>query len=198
MSIFIPLHLPDATIFYCSNFLSTVESQALFQKLITTTAWQQDTITLFGKTHLQPRLTAWYAQNGQKYIYSGICMDAKPFPSYLVPTLKRVINCCNTSFNSVLLNLYRDGNDSNGWHSDDEPELGKAPIIASLSLGVARDFKLKHKYLPQEKHTLLLEPGSLLLMGAPTQQFWKHQLPKRKRCTEPRINLTFRTVLKHI
>ncbi|RLD23577.1 MAG: alpha-ketoglutarate-dependent dioxygenase AlkB [Bacteroidetes bacterium] len=190
----IPLALKDATVIYYPNFISSKYASEVFQKLLKETPWQEDTIKIFGKEYKQPRLTALYGKEGKSYSYSGITM----FPLAFTPLLYEIKTLTekevNIKFNTVLLNLYRDGNDSNGWHSDDEKELGENPVIASLSLGAKRYFHLKHKKDKKLKFKIPLDHGSLLLMKGTTQHYWLHQLPKSKKVTEPRINLTFRII----
>jgi len=156
--------------------------------------WQQDTITLFGKTHLQPRLTALYANNKNPYTYSNIKMHPKVFTKNLKPIKAYVDKQANVHFTSCLANLYRDGKDSNGWHADGEKELGENPIIASVTFGAERIFHFKHKYDKNLKQRLVLKHGSFLLMKGTTQKYWLHQLPKTKRSIGKRINLTFRII----
>jgi alkylated DNA repair dioxygenase AlkB len=190
----IVLDLPDAEIIYYPHFLDTNEADKIFVELKNTIPWQQDQIQVFGKTHAQPRLTALYGNEGKPYSYSNITMQ----PHYWTPLLQKiksyVESVCETEFTSVLLNYYRDGKDSNGWHADNEKELGTNPTIASLSFGAARTFQLKHNTIKENKKSILLEHGSLLLMKGPTQHFWKHQIPKTAKPTGPRINLTFRII----
>lgn len=186
--------LPDAEIFYFSNFYETPKADSIFRELLNETHWQEDEITVFGKSYKQPRLTALYAENEKPYSYSNITMHPKPFTSLLKEIKLEMEKISGNIFTTVLLNLYRDGSDSNGWHSDDEKELGKNPAIASLSLGAERMFHLKHKTNPNSKTKIALEHGSLLLMQGTTQHFWKHQIPKTARKVEPRINLTFRLI----
>jgi len=191
------IHIPikDATIIYYPFFMTKKRADSIFKELLEQVSWQQDNIKLFGKTHPQPRLTALYGNENKAYRYSGITM----YPSLFTPTLKElknnVENISNKQFNTVLLNLYRNGKDSNGWHSDNEKELGDTPVIASISLGAKRCFQLKHKKDKSLKYQLFLEHGSLLLMMGETQNYWKHQLPKSKKITESRINLTYRNIL---
>lgn len=184
--------LPDATVRYEPGFVPLEEAACLFGEIKRQTPWQQDTIRLFGKTFQQPRLTALYGKNGQAYTYSGIRMEPLPFTPLLEDLLHRVSVAAGADFTTCLLNLYRDGSDSNGWHADDEPELGTNPVIASLSLGAPRKFHLKHRRMKSQRVRMILEPGSLLLMAGTTQHHWLHQVPKTKRPVGPRINLTFR------
>ncbi len=190
----INLNLPDAAIVYFPKFYNSEVASKMFETLLKETSWQQDNIKVFGKTYKQPRLTALYAENEKSYSYSNITMFPKPFTPLLKQIKKDIEVVSNQTFTTVLLNLYRDGNDSNGWHSDNEKELGENPAIASLSLGEARWFHLKHKQDKQQKTKIELTHGSLLLMQGSTQHFWKHQLAKTAREVGPRINLTFRLI----
>ena len=154
----------------------------------------QKTIKLFGKTFAQPRLTALYGSEGKPYSYSGIKMNPIPFTTTLNDIKKKIESLTQEKFNTVLLNLYRDGKDGNGWHSDDEKELGTQPTIASISFGAERPFQLRHKK-ENLKCKFVLEHGSLLLMKGTTQEFWQHQIPKSKKILNQRINLTFRNII---
>ena len=191
------LPLPDAEVIYYPSLFTSEESVTYFEILNRETPWQQDDIKLFGKTYPQPRLTALYGNNEQSYSYSGIKMIPKALSKTLNEIKLRVEKVSKAEFTTVLLNLYRDGNDSNGWHSDDEKELGNNPFIASVSFGTNRMFHLKHKQDKNLRCKLLLENGSLLLMKGATQHNWQHQLPKSKKIKEPRINLTFRVLKKN-
>ena len=190
----IVLDLPDAEIIYFPAFLSTEEADSLFVELLENIPWQQDEITVYGKKHLQPRLTALYGNEGKPYSYSNIVMQ----PHYWTLSLQKIKllieSVCETNFTTVLLNYYRNGNDSNGWHADNEKELGTNPVIASLSLGAERNFQLKHNSDSTQKRSIILENGSLLVMKGATQHFWKHQVPKTAKPIGPRINLTFRVI----
>jgi alkylated DNA repair dioxygenase AlkB len=188
------LHLHDAALTYTSGWLRETEATALLHHLLQTLNWQQQPIRMFGKMVMQPRLTAWYGHHGASYTYSGLRHDPLPFTPELEQLRARLQLETGLTFNSVLCNLYRNGTDSMGWHSDNEPELGPAPVIASVSLGQPRRFLLRHKQNPHCKHTLLLESGSLLLMHGHTQAFWQHSLPKSKTANNQRINLTFRHI----
>jgi alkylated DNA repair dioxygenase AlkB len=186
--------LPDAEIIYFPAFLSREEADSIFLELLKNTPWQQDEITVYGKKHLQPRLTALYGNEGKPYSYSNIKMQPH-FWTLLLQKIKSLVeNTTETNFTTVLLNYYRDGNDSNGWHADNEKELGMNPIIASLSLGAERNFQLKHNTDTTQKKNIILENGSLLLMKGTTQHFWKHQVPKTAKTIGSRINLTFRVI----
>jgi alkylated DNA repair dioxygenase AlkB len=186
--------LPDATISYHPNFFSFEKSNELFQKLITEIPWQQDAITVFGKTHPQPRLTALYGNEGKQYGYSNIIMQPHAWTPLIVFIKNQVEEICQENFTTVLLNYYRDGKDSNGWHADNEKELGKNPTIASVSFGAERNFQLKHNSDKNAKQNIVLEHGSLLVMKGTTQHFWKHQIPKTSKIIGSRINLTFRII----
>lgn len=185
----------EGTAFYSSDFFSQEESDSLKQRLLSEIEWKQDKIKIFGRECLQPRLTAWYGDPGINYTYSGLTMCALPWTESLLTIKKRIEAETGFTFNSVLLNLYRNGEDSMGWHSDDEKELGPNPVIASVSFGAERTFKFRHKRAISLLTEIELSHGSLLLMKDETQHFWQHSLPKRKRVTEARINLTFRSIL---
>lgn len=169
------------------------EADSSFQRLMEEIEWREETISMFGKTMLQPRLLAWYGDSNATYRYSGIDHNPLPWTSTLTSIKARVEEVAGHAFNSVLLNLYRDGNDSMGYHSDDEPELGNQPVIASLSLGAERKFNMKYK-TTQELLSIPLEHNSLLIMKGDFQKEWKHSVPKTKKEVGPRINLTFRKV----
>ncbi|SHN02912.1 alpha-ketoglutarate-dependent dioxygenase AlkB family protein [Flavobacterium xinjiangense] len=188
------LNLPDAEVIYYPNFFNKEEADAIYAELISEIPWQQDDIRLFGKTHPQPRLTALFGNEGKPYSYSNIKMQPHPWNLLLQKIKSKVESISDTNFTTVLLNQYRDGKDSNGWHADNEKELGTNPIIASLSFGAERTFQLKHNYDKDQKKSILLEHGSLLLMKGTTQLFWKHQIPKTAKPIAPRINLTFRVI----
>lgn len=188
------LKLPDAELIYIPRFLNSEKANYYFEHFKSNTNWQQDNIKVFGKTHKQPRLTALYGENKAGYSYSGITMKPSPFTSELMELKQKVEQEVLHKFTTVLLNLYRDGNDSNGWHADNEKELGTNPVIASLSLGELRPFHFKHRNLKSERYKILLEHGSLLIMQGAMQQYWLHQIAKTKKDIGERINLTFRTI----
>ena len=167
----------------------------LLSELIRETPWRSEEITVWGKKHLQPRLTAWYGDEGQNYTYSGILMNPVPWTQTLLELRELVESKCDEVFNSVLLNYYRDGHDSMGFHSDDEAELGPRPTIASLSLGESRLFAFKRKCRSDALLVNIeLASGSLLLMKGDTQRNWKHGIAKTSRPLGPRVNLTFRRI----
>jgi len=188
------LHLPDIDINYYPNFLSKEKANTYFNTFLNNVPWQKDKIKVFGKWYDQPRLTALYANHGKAYSYSGITMHPHSFTEELLKLKSAVEDKAQTQFTSCLLNYYRDGKDSNGWHADNEKELGTNPIIASLSFGAERFFHLRHQKNKTLKHKILLEHGSLLLMKGKTQHFWHHQIPKTAKTIGGRINLTFRKI----
>ena len=185
---------PQAELIYIPNFFSVEEANALFQKLLEDTPWQHDNITVFGKTYPQPRLTALFGKNSKPYSYSGITMNSLPYSKTLQAIDKKIEQEIAHKFTTVLMNLYRNGNDSNGWHADNEKELGKNPVIASVSFGAERFFHFKHRLNKALNYKLLLGHGSLLVMKGEMQHFWLHQLPKTKQTLGERINLTFRSI----
>ena len=156
--------------------------------------WETGFIKIFGKTHQIPRLQAWYADNEIEYTYSGKKLQRHNWNNLLLEIKEKIENITSFKFNSVLANLYRDGNDSMGLHSDDEKELGKKPVIASLSLGETREIYFKHK---NKKLNLIIPQvsGQLIVMHGKTQEYWKHEIKKTKKIKKPRINLTFRNII---
>ncbi len=190
----IRLNMKDAHVDYFEHFFNQDISDYYFKMLLKTIEWQQDDITVFGKNYLQPRLTALYANNNIPYTYSNITMHPKAFTKELLEIKQRIEQETGTIFTSCLANLYRNGQDSNGWHADNEKELGKHPIIASATFGAERVFHFKHKHNKHQKAKLILKHGSLLLMKGDTQNNWLHQLPKTKKVVGERINLTFRII----
>ncbi len=186
--------LPNAELIYYPSFLKSIEADSFYTILKDSTAWQHDNITVYGKTYKQPRLTALYGDTSTPYSYSNITMYPKPYTDALKQLKFKIEDHTKVIFNTVLLNYYRDGNDSNGWHADNEKELGDNPIIASISLGEERPFHFKHRSLKNERHKLILKHGSLLVMAGEMQHFWLHQIAKTKRSIGGRINLTFRQI----
>lgn len=178
------------TLEYHEAFFGKDEADALFESLKTETPWKQER----SRMGPFPRLTAWYADAGLKYSYSGVTHEAISWTPTLLEVRKRVEKGSGVPFNSVLLNFYRDGQDSIGYHSDAETELGVNPVIASISLGAVRQFVLKH-VKKREKRKIDLAHGSLLVMGGTCQQHWVHGVPKTKTAVGQRINLTFRHIV---
>ena len=191
---YIPMQ--DAEVYYLHRLALAETPHIVMHHLIDEVPWRAEKIVVWGKTFPQPRLIAWYGDVGKNYTYSGINLSPLPWTQALLDIKRRVEAVARTDFNSVLLNYYRDHQDSMGLHSDDEPELGERPILASLSLGEERIFILKHKREKALKPVRLkLASGSLLLMKGETQRYWKHGLDKETRPCGPRVNLTFRHIL---
>jgi alkylated DNA repair dioxygenase AlkB len=182
------------------QWLPAEEAEATFTALYAAVPWETHRLRLFGREVDAPRLSCWIGDPHTSYVYSGTRFEPNPWPSLLANLRERLQRVCGARFNSVLANLYRDGCDSMGWHSDDEPELGDQPLIASLSLGAERRFRLRRrlpravKSSPADTVNLLLPPGSVLRMAGATQRLYRHDLPKTRRAVTPRINLTFRWI----
>lgn len=192
-----PLSLPDATLHCLSRLDLPGPAQALLARLVDETPWRTETITLWGKSYPQPRLSAWYGDPGNRYRYSGLDLDPLPWTALLSCLRGRVEAAAGCPFNSVLLNYYRDHHDAMGLHSDDEPELGPEPVIASLSLGETRTFVLRHRRRKDLAPVRIpLHSGSLLVMRGTTQANWKHGIPRQRSACEGRVNLTFRRILE--
>ena len=189
-------NLPNAELIYVPNFFTKEEADNYFEIINSETNWQHDDITVFGKIYKQPRLTALFGESNQTYSYSNITMYPNPFTSTLNDIKQKIEVFSDHHFNTLLINLYRNGNDSNGWHADNENELGENPVIASVSFGEERPFHFKHRTIKTERHKLLLQHGSLLVMKGEMQHYWLHQIAKTKRQIQPRINLTFRSLVK--
>lgn len=188
--------LGDAAMLEYPQAFSASQSQDFLARLLQQIPWQQDTLRIAGKQISVPRLQCWMGDQGSRYGYSGIRLEPCPWNDTVLAIRERVETLTGTKFNSVLLNYYRSGQDSVAWHSDDEPELGPAPVIASVSFGAPRQFQLKHKHqeTPQ-KYRLTLANGSLLFMEKGLQNNWMHQLPKLRALYSPRVNLTFRIIV---
>jgi alkylated DNA repair dioxygenase AlkB len=190
-NILTPIPLADGELALLPALALPLSLPDVMAHLVAETEWRAETVTVFGKRHLQPRLTAWHGDAA--YTYSGLTLAPLPFTPLLQQIYTAVESATGHRFNSVLLNYYRDGRDSMGMHSDDEPELGPEPAIASLSLGATRTFILRHK---QTRQTVKIElqNGSLLLMAGALQQNWLHGINKTARPVGPRLNLTFRYI----
>lgn len=189
-------HIEDADISFAPSIELSKDRDELLRELITDTPWRHVSVTIWGKTHLQPRLIAWYGDSGRQYSYSGISLDPLPWTQALTELRHTVEGLAGETFNSVLLNYYRNHRDSMGFHSDDERELGPTPTIASLSVGATRTFILKHKTRSDLKPVRLdLPSGSLIVMKGGTQKFWKHGIDKQTKPCGPRVNLTFRRII---
>lgn len=194
----------NAELWLFPNFIKLGQSQALFQHLMSTIAWQQEQLLMYGKFVDIPRLQAWFGDADASYSYSGLTLNPQPWLPVLAKLKNSLTQQCQAilddygnaktfNFNSALANLYRDNQDGVAWHCDDEPELGNNPIIASVSLGASREFKMKHK-ITGEKLTIPLTSGSLFLMAGETQRYWQHAILRSKKGIAPRINLTFRQI----
>lgn len=189
------LPIPDADVSILRDLDTHAPHEAIFGRLLRESKWQQREMNMYGKKVLQPRLTAWYGDPERTYVYSGIRNTPLPWTDLLRELKRRIEDCTEEEFNSVLLNYYRDNNDSMGFHSDDEKELGPEPSIASLSLGDKRVFLFKHKTQKEmETIPVPLPSGSVLLMKGATQKNYKHAINREMRPCGPRINLTFRKI----
>lgn len=187
--------LTDGTLFLTPAFYQPDMAARLFARLRDEIAWQQGSVQIFGKNHQEPRLTAWFGDKGARYRYSGRDLMPQAWTPFLANIRQAVETHTGHRFNSVLLNYYRDEKDGMGWHSDDEAELGAQPVIASLSLGASRRFKLRHKFAPQKQAlSITLGDGDLLVMAGAMQENWQHSVPKETHKQGARINLTFRMI----
>jgi alkylated DNA repair dioxygenase AlkB len=182
----------DGEVYYVPNIFTKEQADAYFDELLTQVSWRQEPIKIFGREIMQPRLTAWYGDKA--YTYSGLTMK----PNSWIAALKEIKTVAdgyaNFESSSALLNLYRNEKDSMGWHRDNEQALGAAPVIASVSLGAARKFQLRRYDSKRPVVSLVLEPGSLLIMRGASQQYWEHRLPKASTALNARINITFRKI----
>lgn len=181
----------DGELYLVNKFYQPYETQKLFKILLHNLAWQQEQIFLYGRWANVPRLMSWYGDEGAEYQYSGVNHQPLPWTDALFSVKQKIESCYQHSFNSVMANLYRNGNDSMGCHADNEKELGINPVIASLSLGEERWLKFRHQKSKQVLDILLTD-GDLLLMAGTIQHHWRHELPKTKQIKTERINLTFR------
>lgn len=187
--------IPGGELHYFPGAFTAAESAAFLMKLRDTVNWTRREIRLYGRRLMMPRLIAWYADPGVEYEYSGLASPHNDWTPELLAVKSRIETISRYAFNGALLNFYRDGNDSMSWHSDDERSLGINPVIASVSFGATRAFKLRHRSDRSIKPLdLALTAGSLLIMSGETQHHWQHQLPKTKKATGERINITFRRI----
>lgn len=185
--------LGDSEVHYAANAFTRQEADRLFQSLLNHIPWQAASLSIAGNKHALPRLQCWMADEGRTYSYSGLKLTPQPWYPDVLRIKARLTQLCDHSFNSVLLNLYRDGADSVSWHADDEIELGTNPIVAAVSLGAERILEFKPKLnLKAPKKRIVLGNGSILIMGKNLQNNWLHQLPKLSGYIAPRISLTFR------
>jgi alkylated DNA repair dioxygenase AlkB len=187
----------DADLSYRPRLDLGAPTNEVLNELIERTPWRQDSVVVWGKSFPQPRLTAWYGDPQARYEYSGLELEPLPWTPRLLALKARVEQAADSRFNSVLLNYYRNERDSMGMHSDDEPELGAAPVIASLSLGAQRTLVFRHR-LDRGRNSLRIElaDGSLLIMRGATQRNWKHGIAKERRPCGARVNLTFRRIVR--
>jgi alkylated DNA repair dioxygenase AlkB len=189
------LDLPGAEVLFCPDFFPLADADRLLGELLATTEWRQEVFRMYGREVPFPRLTAWYGDEGTAYTYSGLRNIPAPWTGPILEVKRAVEAPCGVTFNSVLLNRYRSGQDSVSWHADDEPEFGNNPVIASVSLGETRVFQFRHKERKDLKASVELSHGSLLIMRGGTQENWLHQVPKTRRPVGERVNLTFRVVV---
>jgi len=189
-----PLALPGADLAFDPHWMPAGEADAVFAALQADVAWEVHHLRIYGRDVAAPRLSCWIGDPGATYAYSGTRFVPRPWPPLLQALRERLADVLDASFNSVLANLYRNGRDAMGWHSDDEPELGPEPVIASLSLGATRRFVFKSRGAPSHRLAMELPHGSLLVMRGATQRRYSHALPRMGGATGPRINLTFRRI----
>ena len=185
----------DGELTYIKEAISKPQADTWLAELLAQTPWQQDSIRLFGKLQSIPRMQAWYGDSGCCYRYSGLLLEPLPWTPLLQSIKAWIEQHAGCDFNAVMLNCYRDGQDSMGWHSDDEAELGQNPVIASVSLGANRRFSLKRRGR-KEQAPVYLEPahGSLIVMSGALQHHWQHAVPKTRKQLSERVNLTFRRI----
>lgn len=190
---FEPIKIQNGEYIYAPSFFNASKADYYFEKLKSEIDWKQEEMIMYGKRLKFPRLTAWYGDNDKPYSFSGITLNPKPWTNDLIDIKRKIETECNVIFNSVLLNLYRNGKDSISWHTDAEKELGTNPVIASVNFGEARTFQLRHQTTKQ-KIEIELSHGSLLIMQGELQHYWQHQVPKTSKEIGQRINLTFRVI----
>lgn len=212
----IVIDVPDGRLYYAPQYFERAFSDATLQQLLAcqgidalhhdwqqtdiadvnfdNIVWQQDSVSMFGKTHELPRLSAWYGDDDRPYTYSGMTLQPKPWNEILLNLRAALLPVCKREFNSVLLNWYRSGADHISWHTDAERELGRNPLIASVNFGASRRFLLRRREDHNEKLEIPLHHGSVLVMAGALQHHWQHSVPKQKKVTDSRVNLTFRTI----
>lgn len=183
-----------AKLYWQPGFFDSSQASIWCTNLLEQAAWQQGQIQLWGKTLAEPRLSSFYGDHDVVYQYSGRLMRALPWLSALETMKKPIEALCQHTFNAAFCNLYRNGQDAMGWHSDDEPVLGRQPVIASVSFGQTRRFLLRHKQHKTLQHEFLLGHGDLLIMAGDTQRLWQHSVAKTTKSIAPRINITFRHI----
>lgn len=185
--------LQDGELLYYPHFFNAEVADSYFRLLMEKVDWKQEGMMMYGKPVLFPRLMAWYGDKGSSYAFSGKRYEPAEWIAELSAINRHVSSVAGVVFNSVLLNRYRSGNDSMGWHADDEPELGRNPVIASVNFGATRRFMFRHQQAGL-KYELNLAHGSLLIMKGSLQHYWQHQVPKTAKPLAERINLTFRVI----
>lgn len=185
----------DGEAYFYSAFFTAVESERLWNILQQNIVWKQEPVMIMGKEIMQPRLTAWYGDEGKSYGYTGITMHPLAWTDDLLFIKNRIEIISGQNFNSALLNFYRDGNDSVGWHRDNEKSLGIDPVIGSVSFGTSRTFYFRHYKDKKLKEKLMLTNGSFLLMAGHTQHNWLHSIQKEPLVKTSRINITFRRIV---
>ena len=188
-----PIDIQNGSYIYIDNFFNKNEADYFLKDFTENIAWEQQSMNMYGKLIPFPRLTTWYGDNDKPYSFSGITLQPHPWNESLLKIKQKIEPLSGVVFNSVLLNRYRNGNDSISWHTDAEKELGENPIIASVNFGEERFFQLKH-IETGERRDILLKHGSLLIMMGELQHYWKHQVPKSKKVMKERVNLTFRVI----
>lgn len=188
-----PIEITNGSYLYIENFFTRSEADYFLNDFINNIVWEQQSMNMYGKIVPFPRLTTWYGDNDKPYTFSGITLQPHPWNESLLKIKQKIEPLSGVVFNSVLLNRYRNGNDSISWHTDAEKELGNNPIIASVNFGEERVFQLKHMETG-ERIDILLKHGSLLIMMGELQHYWKHQVPKSKKPMKERVNLTFRVI----
>jgi len=188
------IYLPYELLEYYPDFFSVEERNLWLTRFITGTPWEQRILKIYNKEILTPRLTAWFGEPGTDYSFSGTKNNPLPWTEELLQIKARVEPIAGVTFNSVLLNYYRDGNDSVAWHSDNEHVLGTRPVIASVSFGQPRKFDIRNKADHSQKYSVTLDSGSFLLMKGDLQENWEHRIPKSTKPMLPRVNLTFRVI----
>jgi len=185
--------IKDGEYIFIERFFNVNESKKFFDSLLNNIIWKQEKTNMYGKELMFPRLTAWYGDSDKPYTFLGITLKPNEWTNELLEIKNKIESETDAVFNSVLLNRYRNGNDSISWHTDAEKELGENPVIASVNFGATRKFQLKH-IRTNERIDLELNNGSLLIMQGALQHYWKHQVPKTKKIVSERINLTFRVI----
>ncbi|MAJ86881.1 MAG: alpha-ketoglutarate-dependent dioxygenase AlkB [Cellvibrionales bacterium TMED148] len=184
----------EAALFHWRNWLSDFTSDQILEIATQQIAWRKDSIKMFGKTIQIPRLQNWFSESGQSYTYSRLSLPGLEYPEWMNNLSQDVKKTTQNDFNGILVNYYRNGSDSMGWHADDENSLGSKPAVASVSLGAERNFQLRHKGT-KDRVNIPLSHGSLLLMCPGIQEYWQHRIAKTKDFLKPRISLTFRKLV---